>query len=606
MRKIISTDELLAMIQKQLREGSIEGAIKICTDELILQPLNAEFYEQRAILYKISEQPELARRDMQIALKLNNKSKIASHFLFALIDTTEDHKDQTSAKSSPLNNTAFYKKMTLIYLSLKEYDTVIKYGKLAEKENIVNDEMFVNMAMAFAHLKQYDTALYYFAKALKIDANYVDIYYLRSNTYLQMTPPNYQLALDDINFFIELDKTHAKAYATRAYILFHIGKFEDSKLDCMNAIQIDKDNAEAFYTLARCHFSLKSYIQAVAAGEIQLSIEPKMMEGYYICAMSSYQLGQFTATIDFCDRGLEISNQIAVLFQLRACANMSLGKYDAAMKDYQEACRLFPEDKEQFTDRFQRASLHYENSVIKFISAEPVSEDSTSKQLVFSDRISQFSYHEKNLLTILATTQCKDYIHHVFSYCLAELYAKCQISYFCAFGDEMITHEEKDKIRIDKSARYYINVLNGLLNNSVIGRALKSNDSFVTTFNFFKQFQSVIPSSNGLLNKCIEDLQNAELIQSQKIHFLIDIIKGINQLYMQSTRAIQYFKEKLPADFKMVLKKCLNQVVKELLNVKEADVLWQHINQNADNIFKLLEVKIALQPQRNNNPWRVK
>lgn len=601
MQKLISLDELVAEIQKLIKANNLVEAIKICTDAITLQPLNADFYQQRAIIYMISGQIEKSRKDTQTALTLSKTSKLSNHFLLSLIEDVGNKEDQSSTKSNSVDNTEFYKKMTLVYLSIKHYDEVIKYGNLAEKENIANDEIFVRMAMAYTHLKQYNDALRYFTKALSINTNNYEIYYLRSNTYLQMIPPRFQLALEDINKLIQTNKTHSKAYATRAYILFHMDKFKDAKLDCIRAIKIDENNAEAFYTLARCHYALKSFIQSVAAGEVQLSIDPKMVEGYCICAMSSYELGQFSATIEFCDKGLKEDNHFAIFFQLRSCAKMSLGDYDEAIIDYKQACLLYPDNQESFLDRFQQAKLHYERRVIKFIETESKNNDLHIDKLIDNDRILQFNSHEKNMLTIVANTKCNDYIHHVFTYCLAELYAKCQWTYLCKFGDETVDYDQKDQIRIEKSARYYINVLNGLLNNSVISPALKANSTRIAVFNLFKQLKLPVDKNNGLINKCIEALPHAELIQSQKINFLINILLGINQLYVQSPRATQYFKEELPVDFKTALIKCLNQALKELLSDKEAEILWQHLDKYADNIFNCFNITMATQQQTNKS-----
>ncbi len=608
MQQLISIDQLTTEIQILIKEGSINEAINHCTNALTLQPLNSDILQQRAILYFISMQLDKAREDIQKALLLKGGKKLSNNFLLSLIGDTVDKKNKDGQKpessSDVLKDVNYYRKITVIYLSIKMYDEVIKFVKEAEDVGINDDDIFFNAAIAYSNLKRFDEALIYYAKALAINANNLDIFYHRINTYFNMSPPQYDRALDDANLIIQRHKSQAKAYAKRAYILFHQEKYDHAIEDCSRAIQIDENNLEAFYTLARCHYAVHGFYQAAAAAEVVMALDPNMVEGYCVYAMAACEIDQHAAVIEICNKGLEIDNQIALLYHVRSCSNMALGKYNEANEDCERACQLCAENKENYCEKLHLAKLKYEDLVIKYINDEPKQNESLLDQLRAQERITKFIEHEKNMLNIITKTKANDYIHLIFTFCLGELYAKCQYTYFAQYEDKDFNRNQKEHKRIDKSARYYINALNGLLNNVVISVALEANKLRRLAFDFFKQNKLPETKKNGFSNAQLAEMKNAEMIRAQQIRLMIDVVMCINQLYVQSEQSKQFFRTNLPVNFKEVLKKCLNQSLKELASEKEATILWQHLEQHKDNIFSLFDIPVVTHQNGHAHPHK--
>lgn len=81
MERQISKEELITEIKRLIIAENITGAIEFCTRALITQPLNAEIYTQRAMLYMLVGDTDKTYADIQHANKLSSKTKISEDIL---------------------------------------------------------------------------------------------------------------------------------------------------------------------------------------------------------------------------------------------------------------------------------------------------------------------------------------------------------------------------------------------------------------------------------------------------------------------------------------------------------------------------------------------
>jgi tetratricopeptide (TPR) repeat protein len=119
-------------------------------------------------------------------------------------------------------------------------------------------------------------------KAIELDSNYKDAYYLRA--YSNHRYGKFEAAIDDYSKTIEFDPNHDEAYYFRGVVKGTINDFSGAISDYSKAIEINPKNGEAFHNRGMMRFNLGMKDSACAdfqmAKNLQIPIADSAMLRY--------------------------------------------------------------------------------------------------------------------------------------------------------------------------------------------------------------------------------------------------------------------------------------------------------------------------------------
>jgi tetratricopeptide (TPR) repeat protein len=108
-------------------------------------------------------------------------------------------------------------------------------------------------------------ALHYLKRAVELDPNRAEFHVYLARAANEMAPAQLELARDEIDRALALDKADGDAYWQRGVLERMEGAVEDSMKDEAHALQLRPSRYEAFATLAQCHEDRNESAEALAA-----------------------------------------------------------------------------------------------------------------------------------------------------------------------------------------------------------------------------------------------------------------------------------------------------------------------------------------------------
>jgi Flp pilus assembly protein TadD len=104
--------------------------------------------------------------------------------------------------------------------------------------------------LAYAHRTKYKEAMAYYQKALLIDPNNPEGYYLRAS--ILIDTGNSVEGLKDCESALALDQNHAAAWAKKGLALYNLERFEEGLTACTRAAALNGNDAFAWYMKGVC------------------------------------------------------------------------------------------------------------------------------------------------------------------------------------------------------------------------------------------------------------------------------------------------------------------------------------------------------------------
>lgn len=145
-------------------------------------------------------------------------------------------------------------------------------------------------------LGNYKLAIDDFSKAIKSDPSFLDAYYLRSRSYLNMG--NYQNAMKDANRMVELDSDNYLSYDLRSMVCIKIGDYQNALKDCTKAIELNPQHYESYSSRGRVYFNLGNYEPALRDMNKAIEINPGDADDYFLRGSIFKEMGNYSKAID--------------------------------------------------------------------------------------------------------------------------------------------------------------------------------------------------------------------------------------------------------------------------------------------------------------------
>ena len=156
---------------------------------------------------------------------------------------------------------------------------------------------------------------------------------------------------EDAQKAIQIDPTHALAYATRGYSFMQKGDYDKAIADLDKAIRLDP-KLQAPYTNRANVWKAKGELDlALADIDAAIRIEPKLSLPYANRCSILNAKEQFSEAIAACDRALSLGPENTVALNNRGDTWFKKGEIDRALADYDQLIRLDPKNAGAYTGR---------------------------------------------------------------------------------------------------------------------------------------------------------------------------------------------------------------------------------------------------------------
>jgi tetratricopeptide (TPR) repeat protein len=243
---------------------------------------------------------------------------------------------------------------------LGEYDEAVNY--YSEGLNLADDqddraEILAARAFVYSELRENEKALTDLDQALALDPNMALAYAYRS--YVYSDQENYEAAIADANKAVELGSELeparlASILHARALAYLYLDQYEQAIADATESIRLAGENApeaaRTYNVRSQANRSLGDYEQAIAdaskAIELGSTDVTALSRFYSSRAYAYYFNGDTAAAISDIEAALSIDkdNPSTGDLELLAQIHLDQGEYEAAMKGYQDALAIAPDD----------------------------------------------------------------------------------------------------------------------------------------------------------------------------------------------------------------------------------------------------------------------
>ncbi len=159
---------------------------------------------------------------------------------------------------------------------------------------------------------------------------------------LKYRTQNHQEAMEAYNKAIEIDPHYASAYAGRAAIYNHSGKYPQALKESEQAIKLAPNLALGFNTRGSAHVGLHNYPQAIEDLNRAMELAPKWAWPYCNRSWAYFMLKNYHQALEDADRAIELDPTLPQAHFRRGRALLSTNNLQDALKSFDKTVQLDP------------------------------------------------------------------------------------------------------------------------------------------------------------------------------------------------------------------------------------------------------------------------
>jgi len=207
-----------------------------------------------------------------------------------------------------------------------------------------------------------------FTEALKIQQDFETMKYLISVCY---SLNRHDQALETLNGMVTTGKEPANSLLMRANLLFTMGKYAESAVDCAQVTDLEPDHHFAYFLLAKAEHALGESTKAIEHLDMAIGMNAGFAEGYALRAGIHLVLKKGNDALTDVEKLIELTPEDETAYLLRGNIYELLGDTDAAFFDYKQASELNPFNEEAYllTGRLMMAQGKYDEAITLFDEA---------------------------------------------------------------------------------------------------------------------------------------------------------------------------------------------------------------------------------------------
>ncbi|GMI02566.1 hypothetical protein TrVE_jg10603 [Triparma verrucosa] len=220
---------------------------------------------------------------------------------------------------SVLNKESILNNLANAFMKCDRIMDAIKHYRAALELNKEDAAVYMNLGVAYKHMDMFDKALVNFEKSLKIRPT-ADEHYNMANTYLKLSPPNYDSAIEHYKEALRMDPNHLNCHQNLGLALKTIGKIDAAIMEMRTAVKLGEGtDTNSFYNLGNALVSKGGQEEGGGAAYLEE-------------AVSLYREATVLAPGD-----ADIRTNLAITLS-------HLGRFEEAVTEYFDVMKLQPGD----------------------------------------------------------------------------------------------------------------------------------------------------------------------------------------------------------------------------------------------------------------------
>jgi tetratricopeptide (TPR) repeat protein len=222
-------------------------------------------------------------------------------------------------------------------------------GRISDAKSIYNKLLTTNpnnakalhfLGVASHQSKQYEEALQLIQRAISIEPNNPSFYSNLGNTYKSLEL--YDEAIVNFKKALEIDYNFTHAHSHLAWLMQSLGRMPEAQENLEYLLRNNPDDAEVNYLMGNFYKSQGDFENATIYYLQSITLQPEYFNAYNNLALTMEDLGLRIDAIETYRQGLVFCPESIELNYNLGNNLCSFGKFDEAMKCYQEALNLSP------------------------------------------------------------------------------------------------------------------------------------------------------------------------------------------------------------------------------------------------------------------------
>jgi tetratricopeptide (TPR) repeat protein len=252
----------------------------------------------------------------------------------------------------------------LILILLISFGTFVLLGQTSQvaQDYLIRSQSYFQKGEIELALKEID-------KALELNPNYVDAFFLRA--IINNKRKDMEGVLADYNKIIELAPTTSRievVYTNRSSIYLHKGEIDKALHDLDKAVSINPKVAEIYIARAVARLQKRELDGALADYEKSIELNPTISAAFLGRAYFRYQKGDFDRALADYNKAIELRPNYGDLYVSRGIVHGLKNDFTAAVADIKKGAALNPksisdESRGNFNSSFKELN--------QFISKNP-------------------------------------------------------------------------------------------------------------------------------------------------------------------------------------------------------------------------------------------
>ncbi|MCX6166166.1 MAG: tetratricopeptide repeat protein, partial [Ignavibacteriae bacterium] len=367
----------LGLIYKQ--EGNYDSALINYNKSIQLNPTCPEPYNNRGKLFLDTKNYQNALSDFNKSIELglntpivyNNRANTFSElkefdnaiadyskaleldtsYAYIFFNRAQLYEEQTKYKKAiydyleylklAKNNLDFiYYHLGICYHRLDDEISAMRCYKKSLSINPDNADANFNIANMYYEKSYYEDAIEYYNKTLNSDSNYTEIYLWRGRSYFYLK--NYDKAIIDLNKYVSINPDDFTGHHQRGILYFTIKEYKKAVEDFQYCIKINPQHAYTYTRLGEAYENLNNLKNAEYNYTKSVELSPDDFNALE-------RLGGFYLKTQYYSGSLIMFNKLISLrtkasdYYCRGIAQYNLGKYEEALKDWEETLKIKPD-----------------------------------------------------------------------------------------------------------------------------------------------------------------------------------------------------------------------------------------------------------------------
>jgi len=332
----------------RLTAGRVQEAVVLLTEAVEHDPSLAVAWANRAAAHIRLDQLGEARRDCEMALKLEPDNFVALTNLGSILQETGDFDGAREAltrsiASNPAAGQAWLSR-AMIALTLDQHQAAV--DDATEALRLLRDPHKLAHAhevrgAAFLALHNYSSALSDFSEASRIEPD-------RPEHQLQMADcddarGDIAAAETHVTNAIELSGDTGQYYEKRASLRLRLKKFAEAVDDCTRTLDIDPKSARALMFRAAARIEQGRFVEAITDCDAALEIDSALVSAHLVRGDAQRRNGEPIRAIDDYSEAIRQNPELMMAWFGRGVARSQMRDYDAAIADYSRVIELAPD-----------------------------------------------------------------------------------------------------------------------------------------------------------------------------------------------------------------------------------------------------------------------